>query len=65
LLYEDFLDPHLLGLCEFEGTSCLDACKRDAVGLKAPFVEVDGKLYSEMTPRKLSEILKEAAHVGG
>ena len=60
LLYEDFLDPELLGLCEIEGTSCLEGCKTDDQKRKAPFVEIAGVLYSNVTKERLVELLRKA-----
>jgi NADH:ubiquinone oxidoreductase subunit E len=60
LLYEDFLEPQLLGLCDIEGTSCLGLCKQDNSDWKAPFVEIDGTVYSNVTPKRLEELLREA-----
>lgn len=62
LLYEDFLDPELLGLCDIEGTSCLGKCKTDDPKWKAPFVEIDGRVYQNVTQRQLADLLWEAAN---
>ncbi len=64
LLYEDFLDPQILGLCEIEGTSCLGKCKTDDPHWKAPFVEIEGTTFANVTPRRLTELLWEAVHAG-
>lgn len=60
LLYEDYLEPQLLGLCDFEGSSCLGQCKTDDPNWKAPFVEIDGVVHPNVTPTKLAELLREA-----
>lgn len=62
LLYEDFLDPQLLGLCDIEGSSCLGECKTDDQNWKAPFVEIDGVVHPNVTQRKLSDLLWEAVN---
>jgi NADH:ubiquinone oxidoreductase subunit E len=63
LLYNDFLNPELLSKFEFEGCSCLGACKKigDATGeeASAPFVMVNGKLHGNMNPEKLNKLLME------
>jgi NADH:ubiquinone oxidoreductase subunit E len=64
LLYEDFLDPQLLGLCEIEGTSCLGNCKTDDPHWKALFVEIEGVTFANVTPHRLTELLWEAVHAG-
>lgn len=60
LLYEDFIDPQVLGLCAIEGTSCLGGCKSEHARSKAPFVEIDGVMYANVTQERLRELLKEA-----
>lgn len=60
LLYEDFLDPELLGLCDIEGTSCLGGCKTEDPKWKAPLVEIAGVLYPNVTKQRLAELLREA-----
>ncbi|MDD2297088.1 MAG: hypothetical protein PHS67_03445 [Sphaerochaetaceae bacterium] len=62
LLYEDFLDPSLLRICTIEGTSCLHCCKTDDQQLRAPFVEINGVVHANVTPKRLIELLREAQH---
>jgi NADH:ubiquinone oxidoreductase subunit E len=62
LLYGDFLDPETQGMCEIEGTSCLGGCKDPSSKEKAPFVEIDGILYGNVTQTRLIELLQEAVH---
>lgn len=63
LLYNDFLTPEILEKYEFEGCSCLGACKKidEATGdeRKAPFVMINDKLYGNMNPDKLIKLLTE------
>ncbi len=62
LLYNDFLNPELLDRFEFEGCSCLEACKEvnDSDGeSKPPFVMINGKLHGNMNPDKLNKLLSE------
>ena len=64
LLYGDFLDPELLGECDIEGTSCLGGCKADKnASLNTPFVEINGKLFGEVTQKRFIKLLKEEQHV--
>lgn len=60
LLYEDFLDPYVLGLCVIEGTSCLGGCKSEDARNKAPFVEIAGVMHANVTPERLKALIKEA-----
>jgi NADH:ubiquinone oxidoreductase subunit E len=62
LLYEDFLDPQLLDSCDIEGSSCLVQCKTDDPHWKAPFVEVAGIVYPNVTQKRLAELIEEAAN---
>jgi len=62
LLYEDFLDRDLLGMCTIEGTSCLKCCKSDDQQWRAPFVEINGVVHSEVTQKRLVELLREAQY---
>ncbi|MHC1691723.1 MAG: NAD(P)H-dependent oxidoreductase subunit E [Sphaerochaetaceae bacterium] len=63
LLYGDFLNPDMLGECEIEGTSCLGGCKQaGSTELKAPFVEINGKIYGNVTQERFIQLLGEAMH---
>lgn len=64
LLYEDFLDPDLLSLCDIEGSSCIGQCKLDDFAGKAPFVEIDGTVFGQMTPKRLIQLIREAVNAG-
>lgn len=60
LLYEDFLDSRLLRSCSFEGTSCLGGCKVEPAGNRAPYIEIDGVMHANVTPKRLQALLEEA-----
>ena len=60
LLYEEFLDSSILKKCFFEGTGCLDGCKNEQNDKRAPYVEINGVLYANVTVERLKELLKEA-----
>ncbi|MGE4584007.1 MAG: NAD(P)H-dependent oxidoreductase subunit E [Sphaerochaeta sp.] len=62
LLYNEFLDPVVLATCELEGVSCLGGCKMAESNERPPFVEINGKLYGDMTQEKLCKLLSEAIH---
>ncbi len=62
LLYGDYLDPELLGECNIEGTSCLGGCKAERADCKAPFVEINGRMYGNVTQARIIELLKEVLH---
>ena len=64
LLYEDFLDPDLLGLCDIEGSSCLGRCRTEDPDWKAPLVEIDGIVHSHVTQKRLVALIREAVNAG-
>ena len=58
LLYNDFVDPAVVAECEITGCSCLESCKSGGEG--APYVEINGKIYSKVTQERFSKLLAEA-----
>ena len=58
LLYNDLVDPAVLAECDIEGCPCLEQCK---VGnASAPFVSINDKIYSSVTPELFCRLLAEA-----
>lgn len=55
---EDELPTNVAKHTEIVGVNCLDYCMDRNFG-KAPFIRIDGEVYSEMTKEKLSIILQE------
>lgn len=62
LLYNEFLDPIILAHCEIEGVSCLEKCKDAGSKEGAPFVQIGGVVYGNMTEDKFCKLLAEAVH---
>ncbi len=62
LLYQDFLDPVVLAGCDIQGISCIGGCKDDSMEVRPPYVEIDGKVFGEMTQEKLCKALLEVVH---
>lgn len=58
LLYNDFVDPAIVAECEIIGCSCLETCKMGGEG--APYVEINGTVYSKVTQERFSKLLAEA-----
>ncbi|MGE4464628.1 hypothetical protein [Sphaerochaeta sp.] len=62
LLYNEFLDPVLLGGCDIEGVSCLGGCKDPNAKNRPPYVQIGGVIHGDMTQEKLCKLLAEAVH---
>ena len=58
LLYNDFVDPAILAVCDIEGCPCLGECR---VGNgSAPYVEIDGKIYDGVNQDLFCKLLAGA-----
>ncbi len=62
LLYQDFLDPVVLANCDIEGVSCIGGCKDDTLKTRPPYIQIDDKIYGEMTQDKMCALLSEVVH---
>ncbi len=60
LLYNEFLDPAVLGSCEIEGVSCLGGCKDAASKDRPPYVRIGDTVYGSVNQEKLCKLLVEA-----
>lgn len=58
LLYNDFVSPEILEMCEIEGISCLKKCKEGEQ--IPPFVSVNGVVHGGVTQDKFVKLLTEA-----
>ncbi len=62
LLYNEFLDPAVLAICDIEGVSCIGGCKQEASSQRPPFVQIQDKVYGDMNQERLAKLLTEVVH---
>ena len=60
LLYNEFLDPAVLGSCEIEGVSCIGGCKDAQSKERPPYVRIGENVYGSVNQEKLCKLLAEA-----
>ncbi|QEN03194.1 hypothetical protein EW093_00235 [Thiospirochaeta perfilievii] len=50
------MDMNKFKSVELEGTTCMNLCQD--IDKRPPYIKINGKVYSEVTPKKLTELLE-------
>lgn len=58
MLIEEYLTPEQNEKVEIKGTTCLDDCQHTDNG-RAPFVKIDGVMYSEVSVKSLVGLIEQ------
>lgn len=58
LMVEEYLTPEQMEQLEIKGSTCLDVCQENK-GQTAPFVRIDGTIYSGVNVMVLADLIRK------